>query len=449
MKKNLEINDNKNKEKDKDKDKTLQLNNLPSKNDEEIKDDNNTNINSKKEKTILKMELPDNFYNDLTEEIIKELIETEVIKKDYILPIKKCKYDKIDINLSNNLLNNSSGNFKENVIKDASINTQNSLFRDNSYPNFYLNESMMSSISASSVFNRTVKDKKKEKSLFLYLKKIAPILIKFIQEEIYLKYPRIYDNISLPLKNNYKEIIIALELQNGEMIKQNYKRPVFKEDIKNIIDKEKILKRIEPINKEIRNNDNIFDDNYYDKMLNECIIDTAIEIIKKERIYGDDGEPLPWGGRTRELVYKYEKDKPKKLVDYVTEQLVSILNVKIGLINTNYENLTQEQLNSEKEKRLMKTLKSELKEQEQHWNNLEIEETQLKIEITEIINEQLYNEVMEILEHITLSRKKPELYQHKSIFVCEEIPKLSFQQNTTDNKGMGFNGEENDLINIE
>ena len=446
MKKNLEINDNK----DKDKDKTLQLNNLPLKKDEEIKDNNNININSKKEKPILNLELPDNFYNDLTEEIIKKLIDTEVIKKDnYILPIKKYKFDKIDINLSNNLLNNSSGTFKENALKDGSINTQNSLFRDNSFPNFYLNESMMSSISASSIFNRTVKDKKKEKSLLLYLKKVAPILIKFIQEEIYLKYSRIYDNISLPLKNNYKEIMVALELQNGEMIRQNYKRPIFREDIKDIIDKEKILKRIEPINKEIRNNDNIFDDNYYDKMLNECIIDTAIEIIKKERIYGDDGEPLPWGGRTRELVYKYEKNKPKKLVDYVTEQLVSILNVKIGLINTNYEYLTQEQINSEKENRLIKTLKSELREQEQHWNNLEIEETQLKIEITEIINEQLYNEVMEILEHITLSRKKPELYQYKSIFVCEEIPKLSFQQNTTDNKGMGNNGEENDLINIE
>ena len=133
----------------------------------------------------------------------------------------------------------------------------------------------------------------------------------------------------------------------------------------------------------------------------------------------------------------------------MTKELIDILNVKIGLINSNYEYLTQDQINCEKERRLIKTLKSELKEHEPHWNNLEIEETQLKIEITEIINEQLYNEVMEILEHISLSRKRPELYQYKSIFVCEEIPKLSFQQNTTENKGMGLNGEENDLINIE
>lgn len=107
--------------------------------------------------------------------------------------------------------------------------------------------------------------------------------------------------------------MVALELQNGEMIRDNYKRSYFKEEIKDIIDKNKILKKIEPINKEIRNNDNILDDNYYDRNMNECIIDTAIEIIKNERMYGEDGEPLPWGGRTRELIYKYEKNNPKKI----------------------------------------------------------------------------------------------------------------------------------------
>ena len=431
---------------------------------EEDKDkDNNKNIPQENNETVLikdiivykeEKNIKDNkFYDDLTEEVIKSIIESEVKRKDSnLLPIKSYKFDKFENIFANNFINNSSGNFKDNnnSLKDNSIGTQNSFsFRDNNFPNLYLNESILSSISASSYFNKTIKDKKKEKSLFLYLRKIAPILIKLIQEEIFIKYDKLYENISIPLKNNYEGIMVALELQNGEMIRDNYKRSYFKEEIKDIIDKNKILKKIEPINKEIRNNDNILDDNYYDRNMNECIIDTAIEIIKNERMYGEDGEPLPWGGRTRELIFKYEKNNPKKLVDYVTEKLIDIINTKIGLINSNYEYLTQEQLNSEKEKRLIKTLKEELKEQESHWNNLEIEETQLKIEITEIINEQLYNEVMEILEHISLSRKKPELYQSKSIFVCEEIPKLSFQQNTTENKGIGYNGEENDLINIE
>jgi hypothetical protein len=278
--------------------------------------------------------------------------------------------------------------------------------------------------------------------------KIVPKLIKLIQKELIAKHKRIYDNICTPFKNNSKNIMISIKLQDKKMLEDNYKRKILKEDIKDIIDKKNILEKFNKINNEIRIKDNISSDNYYDKMINECIIDTVIEIIKKERIYGEDGEPLPWGGRTRELIYKYDKNNPKKFIEHVTEELINILNTKIGLINTNYEYLSQEQLNIEKEKRLIKTLKNELKEQEEHWNNLEIEETQLKIEITEIINEQLYNEVMEILEHIALSRKRPELYQNKSIFVCEEIPKLSFQQNTTENKGM-YNGEENDLINIE
>ena len=80
--------------------------------------------------------------------------------------------------------------------------------------------------------------------------------------------------------------------------------------------------------------------------------------------------------------------------------------------------------------------------------NLEIEETQLKLEITEIINDQLYNEVMEILEHIALSRKRPELYQDKSICACEEIPKLVFQQTSNENNKKNQINEE-DLINVE
>ena len=79
---------------------------------------------------------------------------------------------------------------------------------------------------------------------------------------------------------------------------------------------------------------------------------------------------------------------------------------------------------------------------------MEIEETQLKLEITEIISDQLYNEVMEILEHIALSRKKPELYQDKSIFACEEIPKLVFQQTSSENNKK-FQTNEEDLINVE
>ena len=401
---------------------------------------------------------PPELIEQITSDIIKELILTEIKNiEEPLIPKKSFKFENYDPNASNNLFNSShSFNFRDNLSKDSIQSAPNfshqqnnsSFYKDNNYPNFFLNESMLASVSAFSIFNRTIKDKKKHKSLILYKKKVFPIMIKNIEEELYKKYNRIFENIKIPLKNDFEKIIIGLELQNGKMIKDNYKQITFKEEIKDIIDKKYLLKKIENINKEIRNKDNIFDDNYYDKILNECIIDTCIELVKKERLYSNDGEPLLFSSRTKELIFKYEKNKPKKFVDYIIQQLINLFNTKLGLINTNYEYLTQEQLNSEKEKRLINNLKEELIENEEHWENLEIEEAQLKLEITEIINEQLYNEVMEILEHITLSRKKPELYQYKSIFSCEDIPKLVFQQTySEDNKNIQIDEEE--LINVE
>ena len=87
-------------------------------------------------------------------------------------------------------------------------------------------------------------------------------MIKIIREEIYKKYDSIYDNIIIHLENDFEKIVIGLELQNGKMIKDSYKRIIFKEEISDIIDKKSLLKKLENINKEIRNKDNIFDDNY-------------------------------------------------------------------------------------------------------------------------------------------------------------------------------------------
>ena len=109
--------------------------------------------------------------------------------------------------------------------------------------------------------------------------------------------------------------------------------------------------------------------------------------------------------------------------------------------------MSLDQINMEKDRRLIKVIQKDLNDNEYLWNNLELEETQLKVEATESILEQLYNEIIEILEHIQFSRLRPELYQNKSIYACEEIPKLSFQQTTTeDMNGIG-EGEDN-TINI-
>ncbi len=62
------------------------------------------------------------------------------------------------------------------------------------------------------------------------------------------------------------------------------------------------------------------------------------------------------------------------------------------------------------------------------------------MELTELVLEQILNETIEILEHVNMSRINPSLYQYKSIYACDDIPRLGIHQVNTD--------YENDVMNI-
>ena len=405
-------------------------------------------------KTIKELKNVDILVSSLTEEIISNLITSEIKSpKKRLIPLKKFKFDKFEKASTQNALNSSfgsAGNAHDHLSKEfglSGLSNQLSLADEL----LSLNDSLMSNYSSNSVFNKTIKDKKKEQSINLYFKRIAPKLIKLIRKEIISKYNLIYENISTPMKNNSEKLMMSLALQDAELLRNNYKSTDNLISISKILDKEKILRTFEPINKKIRSNDNVTSDNFYDKMLNDCIIETAIEIINKERYYGKNGEPLKWSARTHELAFKYKKNEPKLLADFVCNKLIFYIKRKVGLISDNCDEMTMEQINIEKDKRLTEIIKRDFDENEYQWNNLEMEETQLKVDNTEQIMEQLYNEVIEILEHIQYSRTKPELYQNKSIYACEEIPKLDFQITTTEDANLGEgieNINNNDKINI-
>ena len=398
--------------------------------------------------------------NSLVEEIILNLINSEIKSpKVNLFPKRENKFDPFSGVYSNisksGSLANSNNSFKEILpinkdinLKDRDANTSmislsNSFMKDNN--SFQqLNESLMSSYSAYSIFNKTMKDIKKEHSLNFYMNKIAPQLIKLIRNEIKEKYNEIYDNISTPLKNHSNGLMISLALQDADMLRENYKKLYIQKEIFEIFDGEKILKNFQSIYNQLIEKENIKNEEIYHYNLNQCLIDTTIELLNKERFYGGGGEPLPWSSRTHNIIYKYDKKDCKKLCDYITYNLFYLLYNRIGLISENYDFLTSEQLNNERERRIIKTFKKELDENENQWKNLEMEETQLKIEVSEMIMDQLYNEIIEILEHIQYSRKRPDLYQNKSIYGCEEIPKLSFQVTSSGN----VEEDENDLINI-
>jgi len=438
----LKQNLNKNKEQkedEKEDEKEEEINPLTKK---ESKDDFQKELLNKKLSQIKNI---DELATSLTEEIISNLISSEIKSpKKRLIPLKKFKFDKFEKASTQNALNSSfgsAGNSHDHLSKEfglSGLSNQLSLADEL----LSLNDSLMSNYSSNSVFNKTIKDKKKEKSTNLYFKHIAPKLIKLIHKEIISKYDLIYENISTPMKNNSEKLMISLALQDAELLRNNYKNTDNLISISKILDKEKILKNFEPINKKIRSNDNVTSDNFYDKILNDCIIETANEIINKERYYGKNGDPLQWSSRMHELAFKYKKNDPKKLADFVCGKLNFFIKRKVGLISDNYDEMSMDQINMEKDKRLTEIIKRDFDENEYQWNNLEMEETQLKVDNMEQIMEQLYNEVIEILEHIQYSRTKPELYQNKSIYACDEIPKLDFQLTTT-NEDVNL-GEGND-----
>ena len=400
----------------------------------------------------------------LTGEIIDSILSNEISSKDTILiPKKKFKYEiklkKSRSNLSSNDLNSSADNLiKNNDIFDISGLSQFSLSDDLSA----LDESIMSAYTNKSFFNKTIIDKKKYNLLYFYQKYIAPRLIKLIKKEIITKYDRIYDNISKPYINNSEKIMISLIIQDANMLRENFKSQIYEENISEIIDKDNLLKKFEPINKKIRDywkikeikdkkiikNDNNNEYNkyiLYDEYLNSCLIDCCIELINGERKYGENGNPLIWSSRNRDIEFKYKKNEPNKLADFVCRNLFTFLKKKVGLICDNYECMLPEQINLKREKKLVEIIRNELDEGDYLWKNLEMEETQLKVEVSDNIMDQLYNEVIEILEHIQLNRNKSELYWNKSIYACEDMPKLSFQQTTTENIEADDNDNDKDI----
>lgn len=87
----------------------------------------------------------------------------------------------------------------------------------------------------------------------IYTQKIGAKLVEFICDEIKYNYKSIYENITTPLRKNFEEIIVALDLKDNEQLKQNYKILKVKKELKDIISREKIINKFGIINKKISN----------------------------------------------------------------------------------------------------------------------------------------------------------------------------------------------------
>ena len=418
----------------------------------EIKNEINLNDNNNDTNNILKKiqeNIIQNISDDLCQNILNELIVTEIKDKKKLFPKRKKEF--------NSSLNNSSGSLLmsqnslsigshspgRNYPQKKSFATQNN--NNDSYQG--VNSSQTESMLNNSIFMRTVDEIKKEKNLNFYNDKISKKFLEKIEKNLDKNYEKIIDNLKNPFEIDEAKMINGLMLRDKSLSISSKIRFKNEKILKknNYIDK-KIISDFEIINKEIRDKNNITkgskENIIYDNYLNQCIYDTINELIEKERKYGIIGAPLFWSIRTKEIDYKYKsKDSFSKnvFINKIMSQMNQILNSKMGLIAENYEYLDMEQLNSDRDKKFMESITQELKENELYYQIFETQETYVKLSLSRIILDQLLNEIVEILEHVQYSRKEPDKYQSKSIYACEDIPRLSFQPQTLENNYTGDN----------
>ena len=389
-------------------------------NSEIINQENKNKINPEKIKNILgQIKDKNKFAEELTSKILSKILSEQGLNSSGKLFPKKTgefnyqKYSLFDQSLLTNNNISELSNTLESLTGSSMIDSSQ-----------LLEKSMIFQYSISSEFNKTISEKKNKLETNLYNEYIIEKLIILILKEIKNKYGRIYDNISIPYKANYEQIIVASYLQDNELLNNCYKELKVKEDLKNILNKKELLEKFNSINKKIRKKKGLEEDNYYDNLINECIIDATIEILNKERAYGEQGEPFPFSKRGKELCFKYNRNDPKPLMRHVYKEIKKMLFGKGNIIKENSP------IFDKNDPFLMNIFRKEMEGQD-IWSELEIQEEQVKSIASSIIFEQLINEVIEILEHVQLNRKRPELYQDKSIYACDDIPRLSFQMIST------------------
>ena len=380
---------------------------------------------------------------ELTNEIMNDLLKEEIKTKKNILSYKKDikKNSNSSINGITSKENMSALSQSPGIKVNKSNNSQNLINSNESYPAMTSNNnSVLQDEDAlnNSIFKRTVYEIKKDIELNFYEKYIFPKFLQKIENNINKNYINIINNLKKPLKKNEEEVMEDIanlitydSIYNNTIIKYNsrfYNKEIIK---KEYIDKKILDDFNSKLEKESR-----FYVKYYYQYLNQCIYDTTNEIIRNKRMYGNIGEPLLWSMRNRNLDYKYKDSKlfKKIFTSSIINELKKTFFSKIGAIIENGENINISQFSKERDIKFNENIREELKK-ENELNKLDEQETVVKITIAKIIMNQLLNEVIEILEHIQYSRKEPEKYNYKSIFSCDNIPLLSFQNvnNKNDN----------------
>ena len=366
-----------------------------------------------------------NFIDKLTEDIIKNICDTEIKRKNNLLPVKQNNNELI-INSSLKLNQNSLSTNKEQNNNDLNtdlislgiehVNTNNSFTS--------LDKSLIFSSSTYSVFNKTILEKKKDLKENFFFEKILQKILKIMKAELIEKHKKIYDYITSPVHIKIEDFLVSLIIEDRETVVNHYKKELFKEKIDKILNKAMLLNKINNITNEIRNEYFLESEFKYDKILNECIVDSLFEIINKVKLsYNIKGNKL-FFNKSNEYLQNEHKinlvDK-NKFSNYICKSLFSLLKLRLGQKQNELDFIREDKIKEKNEIKLYNDIKEEIIDKDkENINDYKLEETKIKIEISEYIFNILLKETVDILNNIQNSRKYHEYNFETNIFQNEK-----------------------------
>ena len=368
----------------------------------------NSGENSNKLKDLIKENNLNKYVDEITDQIVKYICDNEITYKDKLIPKKS------NVNTYTNLLNQNQNTSLslDNTSNDNRYKDLNSLGIEDKVMNdskSSLDRSLIFSSSIYSIFNKTISERKKELNENFFIDKIMPKIIKIIKEELIAKYELIFNYILTPIKINTNEFSLFMSEPTRESIVKEYKNEIFKENIEKIFQRKIILNKFNQIINEMRNKYCLETDIIYDQILNECIFDSLIELIKKEKLFFilNDKRFFPYEKKyniqNQHNIILYNK---KKFADYICKHIISLFKTKLGKKPEEIEILDEDKIKEENEIKINREIKKEILDKDmENDTELNIEQTKVKFSLAEGILDILAKETIEILENIQYSRK--------------------------------------------
>lgn len=133
---------------------------------------------------------------------------------------------------------------------------------------------------------------------------------------------------------------------------------------------------------------------------NKAIFDGLNEALDGLRPYGLRGPPVPWSSQGhRALTFKYgNTDALDDLLNDAEMRVITWSQAQAGKIMRGTQNKLD--IDRQRQLRVAKMLVNEIDETNRMWDDFEMEETQIKLDLTDMIMTQMITEVINIMSKL-------------------------------------------------